>query len=254
MPSCNTAALGAADAIASRGAARRPEYAAPPLARARWRRYPRAMTRNPLLALALIAALSGCSNTKPEERKLPASAVPAGSAAPGTQAPTAPAPAGSSAGSAERAPASGSAAAVHRGTGFSPFDDALAGRAPWPAPDPARGVTELEAVSDLSGRTPGRAAVSKRCGDAAAQLVTGVGKQLTERAASADREPATCKVDGVTASCTQRGIAEGDVTITVDYARTGDAWHVVGVQRRGVGEASPAQDTAYAAQRGAPCA
>jgi hypothetical protein len=190
-------------------------------------------------ALFISVLAAGCSNDKPEERKLP------GSAAPTTTVPAPPAPAGSaSAGSASTgAPAP---APAPKGTGFAPFDDALAGTKPWIAADDKAGIVELVAVDDLSGRTKGQFAVDRRCGADAAKVVEALGKRIAERAKSG-HEPPACKEEGGITSCFQPGLAEGDVVLELEYGKSGDAWRVIGAKTYGVGITAAKEETKYAA-------
>jgi hypothetical protein len=194
------------------------------------------------LTLLVIVLATGCNNQKPEERKLP------GSAAPTTTVPPPPAPTGSSAGSSATgsgATGSGTAGSA-KGTGFAPFDDALAGTRPWIAVDDKAGIVELVAVDDLSGRTKGQFAANRRCGADAAKAVEALGKRIAERAKSG-HEPPACKEDGGVTSCFQPGLAEGDVVLELEYGKSGDAWRVIGAKTYGVGITAEKEETKYTA-------
>lgn len=210
------------------------------------------MKRIALLALVLAA---GCSNTKPEERKLvgsaaPAPSTPVGSAAAGS------APAGSGAGTTGSAAAgsgaTGSGAAggsgataEAKGTGFQLFDDAMAGTKPWVAEGDKAGIVELVANEDLSGRTKGQFRVERRCGADAAKAVEAMGKQMAARVK--DHDPAQCKENAGVMSCFQPGLAEGDVILEIQYAKTGDVWRPIGVKTYGVGMHADKEEAKYAA-------
>lgn len=175
----------------------------------------------------LLAA--GCSNQKPEERKLPPGPAP-------TTSPT-PMPGPASAGSAKP---------EAQGTGFASFDEALAGRKPWVAPEDKAGIVELIAVDDLSGQTKGKFTVERRCGAEATKVVETLGKRIAERAKSGHEAP-TCKEDGGVMTCAQPGIAEGDIRIELQYGKIGEAWRVIGARTYGVGVTVPKEDAKYAA-------
>jgi hypothetical protein len=201
------------------------------------------MTRNALLVLVLAA---GCSNTKPEERKLqptatPTPAAPAGSAAGSAAAGSAEAAGSAAAGSAEAAPTM----AAPKGTGFAPFDDAMAGTKPWVAADDKAGIVELYVHEDLSERTKGRFTVERKCGADASKIVEAMGKQMAERAKQKHEAP-TCKESGGTASCAQPGLSEGDLVLELQYAKAGDAWRVIGARTYGVGMKFDKYEAKYA--------
>jgi hypothetical protein len=192
------------------------------------------------IALLVTVLALGCDNQKPEERKLPGSAAPTTTSAP---APTA--------GSGSAAP--GPATPETKGTGFAPFDDALAGGKPWIAADDKAGIVELHAVDDLSDRTKGKFSVERRCGADAARVVEALGAQIAERAKAGDRNPPQCKEEGGITSCIQPGRAEGDVVLELEYARTGDAWRVIGAKTYGVGATATKEEARYAALLKEPC-
>jgi hypothetical protein len=212
------------------------------------------MTRIALLALVLA---TGCDDKKPEERKLPGAAAPttgspgtagtsgtAGSAAPTPGSPGTGGTGGTGGTAGDGSSASGgptpgspggSAAPAPKPTGFAPFDEALAGTRPWVAADDKAGVVELHAVDDLSGRTPGKFSVERRCGADAAKAVEAIGKQIPERLKTNHAQP-TCTSEGAITRCVQAGLAEGDVVLEIEYAKTGDtSWRVNGVKTYGVG-------------------
>jgi hypothetical protein len=196
------------------------------------------------IALLVIVLAAGCSNQKPEERKLP------GAAAPASPAPTAPgtgsAGTGSAgSGSAGSAAAGSAAPAADAKTGFAPFDEALAGARPWIAADDKAGVVELYAIDDPSDRTKGRFSVDLRCGADAAKAVETVAKQIPERAKSG-HEPPKCKEDAGVTSCRQPGLAEGDFQLEILYGKSGDAWRAIGVKTTGVGVTATKEETKYA--------
>jgi hypothetical protein len=184
----------------------------------------------------LVLVLAGCSNKKPEERKLPGSAAP-------TTTSTPPPATGSAVGSATGSAAP--SAPEPPPPSFAPFDDALAGKQPWVAPDDKAGVIELNAVEDLSGRTKGKFSVERRCGADAAKVAEAVGKQLTERVKT-NHEAPVCKTEGDRTACFQRGLAEGDVDLEIEYARAGDKWRVIGVKTYGRGMTITKQEEQYA--------
>ena len=187
------------------------------------------MTR---IALLVTVLALGCSNQRPEERKLPGSAAPTTTSAP------APAPTG---------PATpGPATPEPKATGFQPFDDALAGKQPWIAADDTAGIVELHAIEDLSDRTKRKLTVERRCGADAARAVEAIGKQMAERAKSGHAPPA-CKEDGGITRCSQPGRAEGDVVLALEYGKRGDAWRVIGAKTYGVGMKLEEQEGKYAA-------
>ena len=193
----------------------------------------------------LVLVLAGCSNTKPEERKLagsaaPAPVTPAGSAAGSAAAGSA------AAGSAAAGSAAGSATAEAKGTGFAPFDEAMAGTRPWVAADDKAGIVELYANDNLSGRTKGRFTVERKCGADAARTVEAMGKQIAARLKDG-RDAPQCKEDAGVTSCFQPGIAEGDVVLELEYAKTGDAWRVIGAKTYGVGIKADKEEAKYAA-------
>jgi hypothetical protein len=202
------------------------------------------MTR---IALLVTVLAFGCDNSKPEERKLP------NPAAPPTTTP-APAPAAGSAGSGGSA-ATPEAPAPPKGTGFAPFDEALAGTRPWIAIDDKAGLVELHAVEDLSGRTKGKFSTDRRCGADAAKAVEAVGKQMAERTKEPPmgRGPIQCTEAGGVTRCVQPGVATGDVVLEVDYAKAGDAWRVIGVKSYGVGVTMDKFDAKYADVLKQPC-
>jgi hypothetical protein len=190
---------------------------------------------------------AGCDNQKPEERKLPGSAAPTttGSATPTGAGATGSGAAGSGqAGSGQAG--SGAGTPTPKGTGFAPFDDAFAGTGPWIAPDDKAGLVELVAVDDLSGKTKGQFSVDRRCGADALKAVEAIGKRIAERQKSG-HEPPTCKEDGGVTSCSQRGLAEGDVNLELQYGKAGDAWRVIGVRTVGVGITAAKEEAKYAA-------
>ena len=194
------------------------------------------------LALLVTVLAAGCDSQKPEERKLQGSVTPPTATTAGS------APAGSaSAGSASAGSAStGTPAPERKGTGFAPFDDALAGTRPWIAADDKAGIVELVAVDDLSGHTKGKFTVDQRCGADAAKIVEALGKRIAERAKSG-HEPPACKEDGGVTSCYQPGLAEGDVVLELEYGKSGDAWRVIGAKTYGVGVTAEKEETKYAA-------
>jgi hypothetical protein len=201
------------------------------------------MKRIALLALVLAA---GCSNKKPEERKLvgsaaPTPSTPAGSAATGSSAAAGSGAAGSAAGSG----ATGSGTAEAKGTGFQLFDDAMSGTKPWVAADDKAGLVELVAKEDLSGRTKGQFLVERRCGADAAKAVEAMGKQMAARVK--DHDPAQCKEEAGVMSCFQPGLAEGDVVLEIQYAKAGDAWRPIGVKTYGVGMHADKEEAKYVA-------
>jgi hypothetical protein len=210
-----------------------------------------------MIRIALLAlVLAGCNDKRPEERKLPptqtgtpAGGTPAGSA-------TGTAGSGGTAGSATAGSAGGSAggpaAPGPKATGFAPFDEAIAGAKPWVPADDKTGVVELVAVEDLSGRTKGKFSVERRCGADAAKAVEAVGKQMPERMKTNHEAPA-CKEDGAIMRCSQPGLAEGDVVTEIEYAKTGEAWRVIGVKTYGVGMTFQKEADRYAALLKEPC-
>lgn len=208
------------------------------------------MTR---IALLVTVLAFGCDNSKPEERKLPNPAAPP-TTTPVPAPPTPPATGSGSVGSAGSA-ATPEAAAPPKGTGFAPFDEALAGTRPWIAIDDKAGVVELHAVEDLSGRTKGKFSTDRRCGADAAKAVEEVGKRIAERAKEPPmgRGPVQCKEEGGVTSCVQPGVAEGDVHLEVEYAKAGDAWRVIGVKSYGVGVTMDKFDAKYAEVLKQPC-
>lgn len=199
------------------------------------------------IALLVLVLAAGCDNTKPEERKLagapgPAPMPPAGSAVGSATSGAGSAAAGS--GSAAAGSAAGSATAEAKGTGFAPFDDAMAGTKPWTVDDKA-GIVELYANDDLSGRTKGRFTVERKCGADATRTVEAMGKLIAER--RKDRDAPQCKEEGGLMSCFQPGIAEGDVVLELEYAKAGDAWRVIGAKTYGVGITAAKEEAKYAA-------
>jgi hypothetical protein len=193
------------------------------------------------IALLVIVLAAGCSNQKPEERKLPGSAAPTttGSATTGS------ATTGSGA-TGSGATGSGAGTPTTKGTGFAPFDDAFAGTRPWIAPDDKAGIVELVAVDDLSGKTKGQFSVDRRCGADALKAVEAIGKRIADRQKSG-HEPPACKEDGGVTSCSQRGLAEGDVNLEIQYGKAADAWRVIGVKTVAVGITAAKEEAKYAA-------
>jgi hypothetical protein len=206
------------------------------------------MTR---IALLVTVLAFGCDNSKPEERKLPGSAAPpTATPAPAPATPPTPGSAGS-AGSA----ATPEVPAPPKGTGFAPFDDAIAGTRPWIAIDDKAGIVELHAVEDLSGRTPGKFITERRCGADAAKVVEAIGKRIAERTKEPPmgRGPVQCKEEGGVTSCVQPGVAEGDANLEIEYAKAGDAWRVIGVKTYAVGVTMDKLDAKYAELLKQPC-
>jgi hypothetical protein len=194
------------------------------------------------IALLVIVLAAGCSNQKPEERKLPGSAAPTTT---GPATPTGSGQAGSGqAGSGQAG--SGAGTPATKGTGFAPFDDAFAGTRPWIAPDDKAGIVELVAVDDLSGKTKGQFSVDRRCGADALKAVEAIGKRIADRRQSG-HEPPACKEDGGVTSCAQRGLAEGDVNLEIQYGKAADAWRVIGVKTVAVGVTAAKEEAKYAA-------
>jgi hypothetical protein len=191
------------------------------------------MKRSAMLGAVLGVLAAGCNSQRPEERKLPPAPAPSmPSPAPTTPSPTPPAP--------------GPATPAAKATGFAPFDDALAGARPWVAADDKAGIVELFAVDDLSDQTKGKSSVDRRCGADAVKVVEALGKRMAERAKTGHEAPA-CKEDGGITTCSQPGLDKGDVRLELQYARSGEAWRVIGARTYGVGVAAAKEDARYAA-------
>ncbi|HWU91413.1 MAG TPA: hypothetical protein VN253_29300 [Kofleriaceae bacterium] len=197
------------------------------------------------IALLVVVLAAGCSNKKPEERKLVGSGAPVPSSPSGSTAGSAPAgsaPTGSAApaGSAPAASsAAGSATAEAKGTGFAPFDDAMAGIKPWVTADDKAGVVELYAAQ-------GKLTVERTCGPDAGKVIEAMGKRMAERTKDGHDAP-KCKEDAGGMSCFQPGTGESDVSLEIQYAKTGDAWRPIGAKTYGVGVHADKEEAKYAA-------
>lgn len=214
-----------------------------------------------LLVVALsVLAVSAC---KKKETKTAEPAVASGSAVvePAGSAVVEPAGSAGSAGSADGSGSAGSAgsAASDEPTSqpFPRFDDALAGKGPWITDAEAKaGIVEMVVDEDLSGKTKPVQTVKRQCGAAAKKAADGVGAAFVKRSKDATYEKPICdfaKDAKDKLSCLSMGQGEGDVALILEYAKTGEAWALVGVQTIGIGINTDKLDATYAKLLGETC-
>jgi hypothetical protein len=118
---------------------------------------------------------------------------------------------------------------------FGPYEASRSGKQPWLADAGKRGVVELIAIDDASGRTKGTFKVTRRCGDAAVKAVDAIVAQMAKREKTGyDR--VNCIGEQGTRLCLQGGNGEGDNAFELVYkADATGAWTLVGVKTYAMG-------------------
>jgi hypothetical protein len=119
---------------------------------------------------------------------------------------------------------------------FDPYEVSRSGKQPYLSDAGKRGIVELVAVDDASGRTKGTFKVTRRCGAAAVTAVDAIVAQMDKREKAGSHDRTNCIGDKITMLCLQGGNGEGDNAYELVYkADARGVWALVGVKTYAMG-------------------